>query len=78
MTGYVRKSLPRMDSRYREQGWQIGSGHIEAACKAMVDQRLKESGMRRGCGGAEAVCRLRALYEGETGQGDAFRGRCIN
>ena len=49
MTGYVRTNLHRMDyPRYREEGWQIGSGHIEAGCKTVVNQRLKQSG----CAGA--------------------------
>ena len=79
VTGYVRNNLHRMDSpRYREEGWQIGSGHIEAACKTVVNQRLKQSGMRWGCDGADAVCHLRALYEGEPSQWDAFWERSIN
>jgi hypothetical protein len=69
VTGYVRNNLHRMASpRYREEGWQIGSGQIEAACKTVVNQRLKQSGMRRGSNGADAVCHLRALYEGEPSQ----------
>jgi hypothetical protein len=79
VTGYVRKNVHRMDyPRYREAGWQIGSGHIEAACKTVVNQRLKQSGMRWGCDGADAVCHLRALYEGEVGQWEAFWERSIN
>jgi hypothetical protein len=79
VTGYVRKNLHRMDYPwYREQGWQIGSGHIEAACKTVVNQRLKQSGMRWGCDGADAVCQLRALYEGEICQWDAFWEQSIN
>jgi hypothetical protein len=79
VTGYVRNNLHRMDyPRYRSEGWQIGSGHIEAACKTVVNQRLKQSGMRWGCDGADALCHLRALYEGETGQWDAFWERSIN
>jgi hypothetical protein len=79
VTGYVRTNLHRMDyPRYRAEGWQIGSGHIEAACKTVVNQRLKQSGMRWGCDGADAVCHLRALYEGEAGQWDAFWERSIN
>ena len=79
VTGYVRNNLHRMDyPRYREEGWQIGSGHIEAACKTVVNQRLKQSGMRWGSDGADAVCHLRALYEGETSQWDAFWERSIN
>jgi len=79
VTGYVRNNLHRMDSpRYREGGWQIGSGHIEAACKTVVNQRLQQSGIRWGCDGADAVCHLRALYEGEPSQWDAFSERSIN
>jgi hypothetical protein len=79
VTGYVRKNVDRMDyPRYRKQGWQIGSGHIEAACKTVVNQRLKQSGMRWGGDGADAVCHLRALYEGEESQWDAFWERSIN
>jgi hypothetical protein len=79
VTGYIRNNLHRMDyPRYRAEGWQIGSGHIEAACKTVVNQRLKQSGMRWGGDGADAVCHLRALYEGEPGQWDAFWERSIN
>jgi hypothetical protein len=79
VTGYIRNNLHRMDyPRYREAGWQIGSGHIEAACKTVVNQRLKLSGMRWGGDGADAMCHLRALYEGETSQWDAFWERSIN
>jgi hypothetical protein len=79
VSGYVRNNLDRMDyPRYREAGWQIGSGHIEAACKSVVNQRLKQSGMRWGSDGADAVCQLRALYQGETGQWDAFWAPSIN
>jgi hypothetical protein len=79
VTGYVRNNLHRMDyPRYRREGWQIGSGHIEAACKTVVNQRLKQSGMRWGCDGAGALCHLRALYEGETSQWDAYWERSIN
>jgi hypothetical protein len=79
VSGYVRTNLHRMDyPRYRREGWQIGSGHIEAACKTVVNQRLKQSGMRWGCDGADAVCHLRALYESETSQWDAFWSQSIN
>lgn len=78
-TGYIRNNLHRMDyPRYRAEGWQIGSGHIEAACKTVVNQRLNQSGMRWGGDGADAVCHLRALYEGEPSQWDAFWERSIN
>jgi hypothetical protein len=70
--GYVRANLHRMDyPRYRANGWLIGSGHIEAACKVVVGQRLKGSGMRWSESGADAVCHLRALFRSEKGQWDA-------
>jgi hypothetical protein len=73
VTGYVRKNVHRMDyPRYRGHGWLIGSGHIEAACKAVVGGRLKGNGMRWGEAGADAVCHLRALFKSEKGQWEAF------
>jgi hypothetical protein len=79
VTGYVRNNRHRMDyPRYQAEGWQIGSGHIEAGCKTVVNERLKRSGMRWGEEGADAVCHLRALYKGEPGQWDAFWERSIN
>jgi hypothetical protein len=71
--GYVRHDLHPMDyPRYRALGRLIGSGHVEAACKAVVGQRLKGAGMRRGAAGADAVCHLRALFKSEKGQWEAF------
>jgi hypothetical protein len=79
VTQFVSNHRDRMDyPTYVASGWQIGSGHIEAACKTVVNQRLKLSGMRWGCDGADAVCHLRALYEGETSQWEAFWERSIN
>ncbi len=73
VTGYVRGNAHRMDyPRYRANGWLIGSGHVEAACKAVVGQRLKGNGMRWSEAGADAVCHLRALFKSESGQWDAF------
>jgi hypothetical protein len=73
--GYVRNNRRRMDyPRYQAAGWLIGSGHVEAACQAVVGQRLKGGGMRWGEEGADAVCRLRALFKSEKGQWEAFWG----
>ena len=70
---YVENHVHRMDyPYYRAQGWQIGSGPVESACKRVVGQRLKGAGMRWGEEGAEAVCRLRALFLGEAGPWEAF------
>lgn len=72
-TNYVRNNLHRMDyPKYVANGWRIGSGPIEAACKLVVNQRLNGSGMRWGDDGADAVCHLRALYLSDGDQGDAF------
>jgi hypothetical protein len=66
VTGYFRNNLHRMDyPTYVANGWQIGSGVIEAACKTVVAQRLKESGMRWRERGTTALCQLRALYKSE-------------
>jgi len=73
VTGYVRGNAHRMDyPRYQANGWLIGSGHVEAACKAVVGQRLKGNGMRWSEAGADAVCHLRALFKSEPGQWDAY------
>jgi hypothetical protein len=70
---YVRNNVHRMDyPRYRANGWLIGSGHIESACKTVVGQRLKGSGMRWSAAGADAVCHLRALFKCEATQWDTF------
>lgn len=46
---------------FKAQGYHIGSGLVESACKTVVGQRLKQSGMRWSEPGAEAVLSLRAL-----------------
>lgn len=47
LLGYVRGNVHRMNyPRYVSNGWQIGSGMVEAACRTVVCQRMKESGMR--------------------------------
>ena len=69
----MRNNRHRMDyPRYQANGWLIGSGHIEAACKAVVGQRLKGSGMRWWAEGADAVCHLRALFKSGAAVWEAF------
>jgi hypothetical protein len=73
VTQYVRNNLHRTDyPRYRANGWLIGSGHVESACKTVVGARLKGSGMRWSEDGADAVCHLRALFKSDASQWDAF------
>jgi hypothetical protein len=57
---------------YQAEGWQIGSGVVESACKTVVAQRLKGAGMRWSEAGAHALCHVRALYRSEKGQWQAF------
>jgi hypothetical protein len=45
--GYLEKGKHRMDyARYRAEGWPIGSGAIEGACKHLVKQRFGITGAR--------------------------------
>ena len=64
--GYFRNHSHRMDyPTYVANGWQIGSGPVESACKTVVNNRLNGGGMRWGSDGASAVCHLRATYLSE-------------
>lgn len=57
---YLERNRTRMDySRYRQEGWFIGSGVVEAGCKRVIGQRLKQSGMFWTESGATAVASLR-------------------
>jgi hypothetical protein len=76
---YFRNQRHRMDyPRYVSQGWQIGSGAVESACKTVVGQRMKGSGMRWSESGSHAVCHVRALYRSEPSQWDTFWQRTIS
>ncbi len=70
---YFRNHEHRMDyPRYVRNGWQIGSGPVESACKTVVGNRLKGGGMRWGQAGADAVCHLRGLYLSEPACWESF------
>ncbi len=43
----------------RSRGLFVGSGVVEAGCKAVIGQRLKQSGMRWTVAGADAIIALR-------------------
>jgi hypothetical protein len=73
VVGYLERHAHRMEyPEYLAQGWCIGSGAVESACKTVVGQRLKLAGMRWSEEGAHALCHLRALYRSDKGQWDAF------
>jgi hypothetical protein len=72
-TNYFRNHQHKMDyPRYVADGWQIGSGPVESACKTVVNFRLCGSGMRWGSPGSDALCHLRALYLSESNQWESF------
>lgn len=48
-------------AHFRAEGYQIGSGPVESACKRVVALRLKQAGMRWSAAGAKAMVHLRAL-----------------
>jgi hypothetical protein len=76
--GYFRNQVHRMDyPTYEANGWFIGSGAVESACKTVVGQRMKGSGMRWSETGAHAVCHVRALYRSEHSQWTAFWERFL-
>jgi len=76
---YFRNQEHRMDyPSYEANGWYIGSGAVESACKTVVNQRLKGAGMRWGEAGSHEVCHVRALYRSERSQWQAFWKRQVN
>jgi hypothetical protein len=57
---YLRKNKRRMQyATWKAEGYAIGSGVVEAACKTLVAQRLKLSGMRWSSRGAQAILTMR-------------------
>jgi len=70
---YFRNHEHRMDyPTYVRNGWQIGSGPVESACKTVVGNRLKGGGMRWGKDGSDAVSHLRGLYLSEPACWESF------
>ena len=77
--GYFGNQVDRMDyPTYEANGWYIGSGAVESACKTVVGQRLKGSGMRWSEPGSHAVCHVRALYRSEHSQWTDFWSRSMS
>jgi hypothetical protein len=68
--GYFHNHEHTMDyPRYMANGWQIGSGPVESACKRVVTQRLEGAGIRWSERGSDAVCHLQALSSVKTAAG---------
>ena len=59
--GYFLANAPRMRYHwFRQRGLFVGSGVVEASCKAVIGLRLKQSGMHWRIPGADAIITLRA------------------
>jgi hypothetical protein len=57
----------------RANGWQIGSGPLGAACKAIIGLRLKGTGeVRSGPHKADGESHLRARFKSERGPWTAY------
>jgi len=58
--GYFENNAPRMRYKwFRQCGLFVGSGVVEAGCKAVIGQRLKQAGMHWTTDGANAIMTLR-------------------
>lgn len=76
LCGYLRNNQHRTDyPRYQEQGWHIGSGTIESACKNVVNARLNGTGMRWSEHGTTELCHVRALFKSQPGVWDDYWSR---
>ena len=75
--GYFKKHKKYMNyAYYLENGWPIGSGVIEAACKSVVKQRMCRSGQRWSIKGGQAVLNLRATVK--SNRWDSFWNQYSN
>ncbi|MCL2306620.1 MAG: hypothetical protein FWC43_14875 [Planctomycetaceae bacterium] len=68
---FFRNNKSRMEyKRFRDSGWPIGSGVIEAACKSIVKCRFCRSGMRWTRTGGQTILTLRTLVK--SGRWESF------
>jgi hypothetical protein len=64
--GYFLANAPRMRYHwFRQCGLFVGSGVVEAGCKAVIGQRLKQSGMHWTVHGADSIIALRCTQASE-------------
>jgi hypothetical protein len=65
--GYFETNAPRMRYHwFRQCGLFVGSGVVEASCKAVIGQRLKQAGMHWTVSGADAIIALRCREASST------------
>lgn len=63
---FFARNEDRMDyARFRQNGWPIGSGPVEAACKSVVKTRLCRSGMRWSRPGGQHILSLRTYVKSD-------------
>ena len=63
---YFTRNRHRMEyARFRRNGWPIGSGPVESACKTIVKHRLCRPGMRWHRATGQHVLSLRTLLKSE-------------
>ncbi len=68
----------RMDyAWFRENGWPIGSGPVEAACKSVVKTRLCRSGMRWSRAGGQHILSLRTYAKSNRWDAMWKQYKCI-
>jgi len=61
---FFKRNKHRMSYAYfRRQGWPIGSGPVEAACKTLIKTRLCRSGMRWSRKGGQAILDFRTYIK---------------
>lgn len=61
VTYFTNQAARMAYDQYRAQGWDIGSGMVEGACKHLIAAREKGPGMRWSEAGAQAVAAVRVL-----------------
>lgn len=73
---YFESNASRMKyDQFRAQGLFVGSGVLEAGCRAVIGQRLKQSGMHWTVKGANAIIALRACFASNRWE-DFWESRC--
>ena len=62
--GYFIRNVERMQyGTFRAKGYFIGSGVVEAGCKAVIGARCKQSGMHWSKPGAQNILALRCIHQ---------------
>ncbi len=64
--GYFERNVARMQyGTFRQNGWFIGSGVVEAGCKTVIGARCKQSGMFWSEPGAQNILALRCIHSSQ-------------